>query len=156
MFFYQNGQPVIPQVMIPALQQQELSLLASQADKNTTNGDTTATQVSALTSKRNNNQIRKRVTSDMQVLSIAQAKNNALNTTEDSLSPHRAPGVISHSKGQIHIIEQSLLRPTSLPEEIMKLMKVQTGISRGNMGQTQKNRARPQYGLVDSNFTGLY
>ena len=50
--------------MIPALQQQqELSLAASQADKNTTNGDSTVTQVSALTSKRNNNQIRQRVTS---------------------------------------------------------------------------------------------
>ena len=37
----------------------------------------------------NNGQIRKRVTSDVQMIAIAQAQNNAVNTAEDSVSPNR-------------------------------------------------------------------
>ena len=95
--------------------------------------------------------MRKRVTADnVQMIAIQQAKNNAMNTAEDSVSPIR-PGQVTLQKGQTsHSIGQqprieSAKRINNKGEDGVKLIKVQPNGAKTvkGVGPQIKNRTRP-------------
>ena len=78
-----------------------------------------------------NNAIRKRMTSDVQMIAIAQ--NNAVNTAEDSKSPQRPVPKLVAQGGNQH--RQMRIDSASRGNnEIMKLMKASTGVTKNTSG----------------------
>jgi len=93
------------------------------------------------------------------MLAIAQAKNNAVNTAEDSVSPQRyVPHLAKQGQAQQQMRIDSASKRAA--EDIVKLTKLQNGKAMTGSGlQSSKQRGRPSYagGAADpSNFTGLY